>query len=759
MKDLFSLQRTRRHVAACASLLLLLSFLPTWVAPAHAALSSSVDFDNATTNVADGSSKSVLPAATIDANNYAHAVYLQESGQQLMYTTNLSSSSPGSKFSKPVSIEGGAGLYKDSFMQLLTGPGNVLYLLYARNAGSLVMKAATISGTTVSWQKGATLIGGVGKIQDARGAFDASGNLHLTWIDKRCGEYKVHYRIRYTNGSLSGDEAPGGDDCTFEVTPRIAVTSDGKAHIVYTRSKDIYYARREKSGWVRQKLAGTNLNEGNGDIATNGTNLMMVWGVGLSSTDHNTLARFSKDGGQSWSNSVGISTSSSYAEFPSVAYAAQPNRYYVAWSDNNGSLDGAGDIWFREFSAASDTLGEGGSADRVFRKSGASDRPVIVAGASRFDIFWQDRALNSLLQIFHDGGKIAGGTCNATVSLGSGADTIKTASTTLSITPESGCSPSKMQVSIDTPITSSTPEETYAQSKTVTFSDLSLCTHTVYVRLIASGRTSNVAQDSIVVDGEVTANVGVTNPYLVSSGVSYTSPDGKSIDGDRNYTRNGAVLVSVVDRGDCKGLKNADVPILGTQPINNGALRVFTNLTDTSTTGAKNVNITVRDNVDNTAIFPGVGQYFTITYDNTPPTFDKSKARFTGPITTTDAVVTLTMAGASVTDDLYGQREGIGAGGQYWGVWVAVSTNATPPTDTSAWVPAEIPDRDGTFTLDWSLVTGKGGAYASSPGTYYVHVRFLDGAGNPSDTSITSNAIVLQQGYSTRRAIMPLTVR
>jgi hypothetical protein len=146
----------------------------------------------------------------------------------------------------------------------------------------------------------------------------------------------------------------------------------------------------------------------------------------------------------------------------------------------------------------------------------------------------------------------------------------------------------------------------------------------------------------------------------------------------------------------------------------------------------------VRDVVNNVA-----NSDLSIIYDNVKPVFNVAGSGPT-PLAASanpsgNLFQDLTFTNINATDDLY--RTGTR---QFWGVWVANSRTpvADPLTDANlVWSPIQAPGTGTSFTLkDWSLGSGIAKANVTA-GAYYIYVRVLDGAGNPSDgvTSITLN--------------------
>jgi hypothetical protein len=64
-----------------------------------------------------------------------------------------------------------------------------------------------------------------------------------------------------------------------------------------------------------------------------------------------------------------------------------------------------------------------------------------------------------------------------------------------------------------------------------------------------------------------------------------------------------------------------------------------------------------------------------------------------------------------------------------------------------------------SFTVQWNLFSGLNyGGDATKTGDYFVYIRFLDGAGNPSADLLKVRA-TLQPGYSIPKVHLPLVRR
>jgi hypothetical protein len=111
-----------------------------------------------------------------------------------------------------------------------------------------------------------------------------------------------------------------------------------------------------------------------------------------------------------------------------------------------------------------------------------------------------------------------------------------------------------------------------------------------------------------------------------------------------------------------------------------------------------------------------------------------------------------------VDDNLFGKRENLAAGAQFWGVWIANSTtDVAADSTTLIWYPVRVPSPGSTFSVQWDLFSGLGftSDLRKKSGTYYVYVRFLDGAGNPSQLALKTT-VTLDAGYTIPTVQMPL---
>lgn len=281
------------------------------------------------------------------------------------------------------------------------------------------------------------------------------------------------------------------------------------------------------------------------------------------------------------------------------------------------------------------------------------------------------------------------------------------------------------------------------------------------LRSTTSGITDIARTDSIVVDLGVAASVVVANPFsqvrhalLPIPSTNGRASDGKATDGDTRYTRVPQVFLHAVDTGDCGGVQSIAVSgsrtTIGTasrQPFTLGRYTVVQNApTDPSNETTIPIVVDLEDRYGNRMLTE-----HQLIYDTTAPVVQSGSLSILPRPGQASILVDLRFTNLSVTDDRYPR----GA----WGVWIANSRTpvANPAADPSlTWTPVAITGTDTTFSVLWSLATGIPSAQRT-PGTYYVYVRVLDGAGNPSDAVLTASTTL---GVITMpRVYIPLITR
>ena len=277
----------------------------------------------------------------------------------------------------------------------------------------------------------------------------------------------------------------------------------------------------------------------------------------------------------------------------------------------------------------------------------------------------------------------------------------------------------------------------------------------------ASGGTSSVQNDQIVFDTGVTGRMIAINPYnryrasifntlgatanlTVTTGLAADLTDfgteGAS-DGDPGYTRVPTVYVEVRGIRECSGLQGFSQGLSSTSfgqsmTVTNDLFANLLPFPGDMALGSNQLFLRVTDKAGNFSDYPQ-----TIIYDPAKPilvssTLDSLVA--TSPYSAATILAQLAVKNV-VVSDTYSLRG-------FWGVWVANSrTDVTNPmTDTLLrWAPIEVPSTSSDFNVQWSLGTGLSASQVTT-GTYFVYMRFLDGAGNATDNVISTTLAISQ---------------
>jgi hypothetical protein len=276
----------------------------------------------------------------------------------------------------------------------------------------------------------------------------------------------------------------------------------------------------------------------------------------------------------------------------------------------------------------------------------------------------------------------------------------------------------------------------------------------------ADGDLGQGENDDITVDTGINAALSVGNPYSRKASEFTPVPaaladvgTGGASDGDLGYTRDPIYYVQLLGTNDCSGIKSLAVGRGGTstQKAIVVSKETFANVLGypgTMVPGPNQLLVQVVDQAGNIGNYPQ-----SIILDQVRPVLDAAAPGTLAVAANAKATMLtrLTFSNVAVTDDRYP--------GGFWGVWIANSRTqvADPATSTALnWYPLRATAANGSFVINnWSLATGLPGPL--QPGTYYVYVRFLDGAGNAS-TGVLSASVSLS-AVTRPQTSMPLIRR
>lgn len=284
--------------------------------------------------------------------------------------------------------------------------------------------------------------------------------------------------------------------------------------------------------------------------------------------------------------------------------------------------------------------------------------------------------------------------------------------------------------------------------------DTSCRPSTLYTQL-QNSKTKQIeakARSAVVqIDGVVEANVYLDNAFNhVPGGTAGLAGVKGAPGGDPLWTRVPLIYLNVSALSDCNGLTTMSVGSAA------NALETTYQLAESGYSGIISLpnlarlapglvpfTVVVRDGAGNEQAFN-----FGVNLDEDTPALAETNQ---GSITATpdpvdDILQDLTFTNIKVTDGSYKAAGDADPNRQFWGFWIA---NAVEPVDDPAndpsltWTVVKAPPSvavpnasggtDYTVTLkDWSLGTGLTREQRVAGEDYFVYVRFLDGAGNPT---------------------------
>lgn len=737
----------------------------------------TVNWANAPT-VITNTQRHNFPWVAVDSNNKTHVVYIQSAmgttagpPWEIRYANNVSGN-----FSYPGTlIDTITGTPAAPTFIIEAGPNNVLHMLYILTSkdDNVYYRQSTDNGA--NWSAPQT-IESAGKSAVPAMAIDEQGNAHITWINNACGKYNVYYRMRSAGGALGSITKPRDDCNTFQNRPQIAI-ANGEPVIAFQHNDsvnaEVYFARLSGGTWTTTNVSSTSGQASqNTAITANGNNIMIAWDenvpVSSSTSNHEIYFRASEDGGQTWSNSIRLTTNDSLSSYPYFEWSDATRRAYLTWHEQSGSN---AHVWLTEYNPETRTLTPSYQVTNLDR---ASTHPKIAFGSSRADLVWQNNSINNIYQIFDLSGELLGtGGCNGSAVLGGGQQMVNTNNVSAQITPNcsGGGDPEQMQISVGAPpaSTSDPAPQAYSATPTITIPSSTVdCKSTVYFRLFKNGNPGEVFNASITVDTAVHANVVISNPYLEGLPPIYNnerragvitpsdSYESGAADGHPGYTRVRKFYFGLEDNNDCSGLENFYIPnsdLISPKAIPSSGINNSPALPGTGEPGPKQITAVVTDTLGNSQSFDT-----TLIYDPDRPSLLSGSVSVDNR--TQSVFRTLSFSDVQVDDDIYGLEEDLPSGRRFWGVWIAVNHIdvtgvVTPDNPGLNWLPAEISDPQSSFDITWNLFTGLNyGDDENRPGQYQIFVRFLDGAGNPTAGTLATTA-TLNSGYTMPKIYLP----
>jgi hypothetical protein len=474
-----------------------------------------------------------------------------------------------------------------------------------------------------------------------------------------------------------------------------------------------------------------------------------------------------------------VSKLASGSVYDAIGFAADTaSNLHISWSSN---IAGRWDLYYA-------FLPSGGEWQGPIKASGISDKIVAdvdmstTSGARSFGhaVFETFDGSGAALRYQQFSGE-GGGGVSGTPALDGGATATRNSVVTVSFASVTG-EPDSVRTNWDAAPTDANPWVAFTNPLTVqgpTGVTTDACqTHTLYTQLRKGTAAGGTSQDSLIFDTGVQADVSVLNPHLAGLPASFAlsirdvaSGTNGASDGDPKYTRERSFYLGISGQADCSNLDTFHIAGSDSDPtprsIASNNYSGPAALPQGSAPGDRAISVDVTDKLGNKKTVD-----YTLTYDpvNTDTTGTQTNTLGlpvlgAGGNATVDSAANIirsfSFTNISVTDNLYGQRENLPNGRQFWGVWMANATSDVG-ADSAAlnWYPVRVAAPNSSFTVKWDLFSGLGFTtdLRNKPGNYFVYVRFLDGAGNPSAGSIKIQ-VPLAQGYDIPTVRVPVLAR
>ncbi|KAB8141128.1 hypothetical protein F8S13_20190 [Chloroflexia bacterium SDU3-3] len=743
--------------------LLLLGTLVSIPIQSRAALTRAAGAIEVSQNLSNSSDMSEAPEIAT-GNGHLGVVWGERNDQKYQ----VSEATVGGNFGGKIDI-GSADNPKVQFADVAVGSDGTTHMVYA-NSNTIYYKNKPLNG---SWSSDKT-VASDNYPNPVRMAVAPNGTIWVVWRD--ADGTAVSFRFSDNNGTGWSGGSVGG--IVFKETgnmfwPDVTVDQSNVPHIVwYMRSGgddkgEIKYADWNGSGFTVGKLTndGSTLADQDPVITTDGTGVLHIaWRKSLG-TDW-AIMHARRAPGAGWTDITQIAQTAGNAGYAPAITADATGAIYVSYSTfYNGSN--------RRIVMVSKLPNEASWTSQNITSGDWDTRTALTSTASG------TRFAHLAFQQEHrsqDDGEIVYNRLNFGSAAGISADPViendaaSTKNTSLSVSFSNVTGdPTQVRWKWDAAPTDSSSDsngwQTFANPLTVSLpsSAASTCrTFTLFTQVKNDTMTEASAKsDHIIYDGAIQATVNVINPHLDQLTSRFQQG---AMNGDSQFTRETTVKVAINNAGDCAGLSTFRIGSNAQEswPASTTAVQRL-QIVDPLILGRQSSVVTITDALANSSNVD-------ISYYYDPRTIDE-QLNAGGPAYTAGSLTlsgenainqTLSFSGVDVSDAIYQSI----TNKPFWGVWVAASktqyTEEETNTDSSPlrWTPIQVASPGASFSVDFSLASGQGGTSLTDyAGTYYVYVKFLDGAGNPSTKTLISDPVTLTSGYSVYKTFTPVTAK
>ncbi len=587
------------------------------------------------------------------------------------------------------------------------------------------------------------------------------GTLWVVWRDGN------GTAIRYRRSTNAGISWSGGDvfaEAGNMFAPDIAVGSDNIPHIVwYLRSgtenrNSARYADWTGASWNVGSIGGPGGYVADPVITVDSKNAQHV-AYRRQNGSNWTIQHITRVPGQSWANQTDVRTMSGDAAYAPGLAVDRQGGVHMTWSELNAG--GGRDVWYSLKQAGQSFA----TPANVSENSGGwNSRSTVVvtddASGTAAHIFYQ-RGLRGqdvdeiYYRRFVNAAPVPPLTGSLTINGGATVTNNRQVNVSISNTSATGVPTSYSLADGRDPGTPNVPfsNPTTSTSFTLDVADGLCRVHTVYAKLGNTTSQSAAFAGTIMYDASAEAGVEVRNPNLPSNSTNNDYLATAVPSGDTAFTRRPDFNTSIWNGpNECSGLTRyalvrhgkaltaGDWRAVPAEGFVSAFTRFMPDLPSNNGQGAYQFDVYVEDKLGNTSPAPYV---VTIMYDVTGPTLLGAN----GPLPTTHSpkggVAYLNTSTLTADDNMYVDPL---SGRKHWGFWVVVKKDsAGAPTETDWNVYGSVQAGKPNSTHRWNMADGLiGGIQGFTPGAHTVYIRYLDGAGNWSNT-VASQSIPVQQ--------------
>ncbi|KAB8141131.1 hypothetical protein F8S13_20205 [Chloroflexia bacterium SDU3-3] len=732
-------QTMRRYGSLIVATAITGVLLPLPLALQHTALADGSQ--QASQNISSSSDQSEAPSIATGGGGLAITW-----GERENSTVKVAGANIDGNFGESGSFKSGTNT-QFQWADIAMDGGGTKHLAYA-SGDTIYYRNKTAGG---SWS-GSRKVASDSFPNPVRMAVAPNGTIWVIWRDTDGSRIRFRYSTDGgSNWSGSTIASDSGNMYMFD----IAVGSDNIPHAVwYVRSSGSYkgeirYGDWNGSGFTTGRVTsdGSTLYDADPVIAVDGNNVQhLSWRKQLNDTGTKWAIMYARrNTGSGWSDFTTLATTNGDAKYSPGIGTDKNGSIYVGYSDPTSSSR-------RHIALLSKPSNSANWSNQAVSDSRWDYRPAIVGTTDtgiEAHIAYQkeDKADEAEIRYLRYSFGSATPTAtpippvNADITINNGAEITNSNSVIVTFQNVTG-NPTQVRWKWGSAPTDASTDSggwvAYNSTMTVSLpSNASTCTDLIlYAQAKSDASTdSTPGVDAIKYDNAVQARAAAVNPNMAYGTSTYNLG---ATSGDTGFTRSNNIAVRIEDVGDCAGLKSYSVNGNAATNWTTGATQATTTVNvDTTAEGQKSVPIVVTDNQGNN--LSNTPSYY---YDKTAPAV---RSLGTLALPSGDGILQrLNFSGVDVTDTLYSSA----TGKPFWGVWVA-SSKVYHSTDTAInasdmqWTVVRVPNPGATFSVEYSLASGRSIADLAGPNPNYIYVKFLDGAGNPSAETLVSEPLTI----------------